>query len=648
MLASFRSFVRSRVGVVLTLIVLVLIALAFAAGDISGLRPQGAALVGGTVVEVGDATVTDAELTTRAQNALDQARQQQPTLDMGALVAAGGFESVVSQVIQALSLEEFAAMAGMEVSQAAIDGQIASIPAFQGFDGKFNQDTYERLLADRRITTEQLRTDIRREILTQWLIAPTIGASQVSPRLALPYASLLLERRQGSVGIIPSSAVPAPAAPTDQQLASYYSANRSRYTVSERRAIRYALVSPERFAAGINPTDAELQAAYQARRAEFAATETRTIEQVIVADQNAASQLAAKVQGGTPLAAAAQAIGLEASTQTAVRKQAYAAQSSPAVADAAFAAPEGSVVGPVRGTLGFVVLRVADVEQVAGRSIADVRDTLVTELRRTKALEALTALQEQLDNGITDGSTFDELIADAKLQAVTTPPLTADGRNPDNPQAEIDPALTRVVQAAYATEPGDSPQLVQTAQDGTFALVGLANVLPPAPRPLGQIRDRVVADWTSEQAKQAARKIALGVIAKVNRGTSLAQAIATSGVRAPAPEALDATRAQLAAQGQQLPPPVTLMFSMAPKTAKLVEAPNNGGWFVVYLDAIESGDAKGNERAIASTRAGLGSVIGREYAEQFAMAAQRSVGVRRDEAALARVKAQLAGQGVRP
>ena len=47
----------------------------------------------------------------------------------------------------------------------------------------------------------------------------------MSQKLALPYASLLLERRQGQIALIPAAAVPAGPAPTDaevQEVAALY------------------------------------------------------------------------------------------------------------------------------------------------------------------------------------------------------------------------------------------------------------------------------------------------------------------------------------------------------------------------------------------------------------------------------------------
>ena len=81
----------------------------------------------------------------------------------------------------------------------------------------------------------------------------------------------------------------------------------------------------------------------------------------------------------------------------------------------------------------------------------------------------------------------------------------------------------------------------------------------------------------------------------------------------------------------------------AANNAKLLEAPNNAGWLIVKLDTIVPGNAAGTPAAVAGARGSIARVVGREYAEQFARAVRNAVGVKTDAAALARVRADLAG-----
>jgi peptidyl-prolyl cis-trans isomerase D len=644
MLSFIRRLTHSKLGIIITMGVLIVIALAFAAGDITGTRAKNpGATSGDELASVGGTAIGEAELRNRTQIAFASFRQQQPTLDIATFVNSGGYQQVLDRTINGLALQEFAGTIGMAMSKQAVDGEIASIPAFQGVDGKFNQATYESVLQQQRLTDKQVRDDIVRDTLSRQLVAPTLGAAQVPAQLALPYASLLLEKRQGVVGFIPVTATANGPAPTDAEIAAWYQRQRARYLVPERRSMRYAIVKAADIKAAAKPTDADIVTAYKAAGRRFAATEKRTLSQVIILDQNLANALAAKVKGGTPIADAARAAGLSPNVLTNVEKADFATASSPAAANAAFAAAPGAVIGPIKTPLGFAVLRVDGVQQVPGKTLAQATPELMTEVVNAKAAEALAKLQADLDDAIGGNATFDEVIADAKLTPLTSRPLLASGIDPDAPGAAPDPLLTALIPAAFAAEPGDSPQLVPTAADGSFAIVGIGKVVPAAPRPLAQIRDVVVKDIVTDRAMTAARAAAAAAVAKIDKGMTFAQAMRETGLKLPPQQPLNASRAQLASQRGNLPPPLALMFSMAPKRAKLLEAPNRGGWFVVYLDAIQSGNAAGNAQLIASTRQGLGSVSGRELVEQFSAAVRNQVGVKRNDAAIARLRDALAG-----
>lgn len=637
MLSFFRRIVNSKGGIVVTFIVLGVIALAFAASDVTGLNTGGSGITGGDVAQVGKADVTVAELKNRVQTAVEAGRQQQPTLDVAQFVGGGGLDQTLEREIATLALQQFGVSQGMAVSKRSVDGQIASIPAFLGPNGRFDPLAYQRLIAQRGLTDAQVRSDIARDTVVQQLIIPTQGSTQLPAGLALPYASLLLERRAGQVAFVPSAAMPTGPAPTDAELQTWYTRNVGRYSLAERRIVRYALVTPAAIAA--QPTDAEIAAAYTADRAKYAASERRTIAQVVVGDQASAQALAAKVRSGTDLPQAARSIGLEASTSTGVDKATYAAANSAALADAVFAAAPNAVAGPVKGPIGFVVAKVVKVEQVAGRTLAQVRDEIATALKTRKTTEGLADAQATIDEALTKGSTFDEVVNDRKLAARITPALLANGTDPLAP-APADPALAPIVSGAFQLQEGDPPSLIPTGTDGSFAIVALGRVVPAAPRPLADVRAAVAKDLLADRARQAARRAANAILAKVNGGTPLAQAVAGTPAKI---TPVATSRAELSRNPRGAPPALALMFSMTANSAKTLEAAE-GGWYVVKLDRIQPGDARGNPQLLAAARAEIGRAVGNEYVQQFARAVRNTIGVRTDASALAKVRRDLLGQ----
>lgn len=643
MLTNFRRVIFSTPGKIVALLLLVALGVGFAMMDVQNLGVGGPS-ANGALVEVGDKKLTQQEMQDRLNNALERVRQQQPMLDMAQFVRTGGFDQVLNQVIDGMALEEYAGELGMVVSPAAIDGQIASIPAFQGFDGKFSQQRFDQFLSEQRITAEQVRSDIRRETLVQWLMAPIANPGPVPAELALPYASLMLERRKGSVGYIPIGAIAPGNPPTEAELQAYYKKNVGRYTLPERRVVRYAVVTPAQFEAGAKATEAEIAAEYKKNAAQYAATTRRNLAQIIVADENTAKAIAAKVKAGTSMADAAKSAGLQASTVPNAEKEAFARASSPAIANAAFAGAQGAVVGPLRSQLGWHIVKVEGIEQVAGKSLDQVRGELAEAIAKTKLATALADVRAKIDSEIASNATFDELVAGSKLKAETSAPLFPDGRATTGGETAPDPTLAQIAQAGFSMEPTDDPQLVALGSEGAFTLVKTDRVVAAAPRPLAEIRPTVADDLVRSRQLDGARKAANAIVAKLSKGMPIAQAMKESGLNLPAIQPLDASRGQLAQMGEQLPPPVRLMFSMAEKKAKAIPAPERGGFWIVQLDDVEEGNAKGNAALIGQTRGQLGQLIGNEYVEQFAAAARKAVKVKRNEAAIAALKAQLSGQ----
>ncbi|OYY67106.1 peptidylprolyl isomerase [Sphingomonas sp. 28-62-11] len=644
MLSFFRRFINSRLGLIVTFAFLAIIAVAFALGDVTGLS-SGTRVASGTgIARVGTADVSVDEVKRRTQDEMQNFRQRQPTLDIIQFVNGGGYDAALERLIDAVALGQFGQKVGMVVSKRAVDGQIASVPDLQGPDGKFSQAKYETLLSQRRITDAQIRADIVRSTLGQQLISPTEGAGQVPLNFASPYAALLLEKRAGLVGFVPTNAIGPGDRPTEAEVATYYKRNAARYTVPERRVIRYAMITPDRVKAAATPTEAEIAAAYKTQAARFAASEKRSLAQVVIGDKAGADALVAKVKSGVGIDVAARAAGLEAATLKDIDKAGYTAQTSTEIANAVFAAARGSIVGPIKSPLGWTIIRVDSVQQIAAKSLDQARADLTKEIGAQKLATMLTDLRDRIDDAIADNATFAEIVSDQKLQATSTVPIIADGRDPENSTVTPDPRLAQVVVAGFAAEQGDDPQLAPVGQDGSFAVVSLDRILPAAPPPLAKISNLVVRDFAISRALRKARAIAVDIVAKANKGVPLAQAVAQSPIKLPDIRPVASSRAQLAADTKGAPPPLVLLFSMAGKTAKLLEAPNQSGYYVIYLDQIERAGAVTNPQLLRAMRGDLSKVIGREFVRQFANAVQKDVGVKKNDAMIAQTRKELLGE----
>ncbi|WP_294395326.1 peptidylprolyl isomerase [uncultured Sphingomonas sp.] len=640
MLAFFRRILSSWVAVA----VFGLIMVAFI---VTGIGTPGGGLTGGAnanaIAVVGGEAVTDRQVSTQAEGMLRNAQEQQAGLTMPAFLSAvGGLGPIVEQYISGQILSRWAASHGMVVNERLIGSEIASVPAFRGPTGQFDENAMNAILGRQRIPFKELHDGIRDDLLRRQVIGPIASTIRAPEGMLSPYAGLLINRREGQIGTVPLK-LDSVARPTDAETATWYRANVARYTLPERRVLRYAAIGPETMQLPA-PTEAEIAAAYRADAAKYASGETRAVSQVVLPDEAAAKAFVAQVTGGTAFADVAIRRGLAAADIAlgTVTRDALAQASSPALAAAAFAVPSGGTTAPVKGALGWAVAHVDAIQTKPARSLDQARAEITQALAEKKRDDAVTALVARVEDALNDGSTFAEVAAQHKLTVVTTPPLLSNGTAPGDPAFRPDATVTALMRAAGGATPDDDPTVETIDPNQHFALLSVASVVAAAPIPLAEVKDRVAQDVIARRAADRARAIAEQVAAQVRRGQTLAAALAAAKL-AP-PQSLTVTQADIARSGQPVPPAVRALFRIAAGEVELVPAPG-GGWTLTTLNRIVPGDRKLLPLLVAQTRGEIGDALGREYAEQFVNAARSEVKITRNPQALGRLEQQLRGNG---
>ncbi|WP_340587628.1 peptidylprolyl isomerase [Erythrobacter alti] len=640
MFQIFRNFFKSKVGIVVTLAFLGLIAVAFASSDVANTGMFGGVAGGDRVAVVGDRTISTADLQQNANNALQQSREENPTLSMEGFVAQGGFDDVLSQMLSRAAIAEFAEMIGFRAGKRLVDSEIQNAPGFQGIDGTFNVEAFRNSLRQRNLTESTVREDLALSLLARQSVVPISFGARMPDSMARTYAQLLNDTRTGTAAVFPASAFAPQGDPTDEQIQAYYNENRARYIRPERRVIRYAAFSEDAVSDLPPVTAAQIAARYEADSVLYRATERRTFTQLVVPTQAAGQAVVDEVRGGVTLEASARSKGLATTQVSEVERPDYASTASQAVAGAGFDAAEGGLVGPVRGSLGWYVFRVDDVTPVAARSLEQVRDeireTLIAERRR----EALNELTERLETEFGRGRTLEEAAAELGAEIQSTPPLLANGQVYGQ-DGQAPPALSRVVSFAFEMS-ANSPEITELVPGEAYLIFDVSEITPSATAPLAEIRDGIVQQWRRDQGMAAAGRAAGRVLERVEGGASLAEAVAAEEVELPSPQNLRINRRELAQQGQ-ITRATILFFSMAEGTVERVAVPEASQWYVVSLEDIETAELDEDSQDFVNTAAQLSEALGQEYVEQFVTAAEAAVEIERNEAGIEAVRALLTG-----
>ena len=641
MITFFRRFFQSKVGIAVTLGFLGLIAFAFASSDVANTGTFGGVSGGDRVAVVGDDKISTSELASAANSAVNNARRQNPTISMPAFVEQGGLENVLTEMLERAAISEFAEKYGLRAGTNLVNSEIINIPAFRGADGNFDDTAYRQVLAQQGLTDALVRDDLRSGLLARQLLVPGAFGGRVPEKFTMRYASLLKERRDGAIAIIPSRVFVPSEDPSSEQLQTYYEANRGDYIRPERRIIRYFTFGDDALGELSAPSDEEIAARYEENNDAYAPSENRTVTQLIVPTQQAADAIRERVQAGGSLEAAASEAGLQTVALGPVTQSELTAQTSSAVAQSVFDAGRGEIAEAARSGLGFHVTRVDAIDRKAGVNLEQARGEISVALAEEKRRGALADLAELIEEQAESGVSLPDIASENGIEPSSTKPVTGAGQVYGT-QETVDRILAPALQTAFQMEEGE-PQLAVLVPGQMFLVYEVTEITQSASAPLAEIRENVVIAWKLAEGSKLAKDASDRVMKRVREGATLDAAIQDEEKTIPGAERINLTREQLG-QGQQVPAPLALMFSMAEGTTKRLEAPGSAGWVVVRLNDIEAGTISKEDPQFLQAQQDLNQSISREYGDQLRRAVQAEIGVERNEDAIEAVRKQLTGE----
>lgn len=625
---------------VLAFITVVMAAFAFAGISYRSMGGFGGrAVAEDSVATVDGETLTTAQLRQDVDQVVRRAQAQNPSASAADFVASGGLEPLLAQQIQAMTLEAFGRRQGLVAGKRLVDSQIVNTPAFQ-VGGKFDEATFRSLLDQQRVTEGQLRRDLAGDMIRRQLLIPMVGATQIPKGVAALYASLLLETREGLVGLVPTAAMHNGTPPSDAELSAYYSKHIAHYTMPERRVLRYALIGADQVS-GPPPSEADIARFYQANADSYAAVQKRKLAQIVLQDPDKAKAFVAKVKSGTSFDKAAEAEGftpadVELGEQT---RKTFADKTTGPIVDAAFSASKGALVGPIKSDFGWNVVQVEAIDDVPARPLSAVHDEIAASLAKQQKDERLADLVNGLQDSL-DSASFDDVVRQRHLTAEETPPITADGNAPEQKGYVLPNVVRPLLKAAFDASEGDHPTIETIGSGQTYALLAVSRILPAAPIPLAKVHDQVASDFAHERALKRAQQVADKIVAVVEAGTSMSKAFAEASL--PEPQKAGGRRGDLGQNGQRVPPALAFLFTLPRGATRSLPAGNDQGYLVVHVGKVTPGDAKSEPALIDAARIQLSGALGEEYADQFAAAAAKTVKVKRDNQTIAQLKAQLA------
>ncbi len=544
-----------------------------------------------SVAKVGGKEISGDEVSTALRDQLAQLRNALGSnVDMEQAKQLGLVDATLQQIINAKLVDLEIDRLGLALGDSAVSQAILNNPNFKGPSGNFDRNVYTQLLAANQMTQTQFEASLRQNLVRNELSGAVLDGVTPPNALVDTLYRARAERRVADVVTLAPNAVPAPPAPTEDQLAAYHDAHQDAFRKPEQRGISLALLRLDDVASGIKISDDKLKQEYDARSDEFHAAEERNIQQLLLSDEAKAKEAKAALDAGKDFAAVAKD---EANADAASTDLGWVKRDDlpPELAELAFSLPQGKASDPVQTSFGWHVLRVTAIKPDTVQPFATVKDRLAQEVARDQAGDIIAKSANDIDDALAGGTPFADVVKKFGLKTQTIAGIDAQGRGADGKQVDLPQPADAVLHAAFNTDSGQASPLTELGEDGYF-IVHVDKVTPSVVQPLAEARDLAVTLWKADQQKQALAQLADTIAQDVNGGKSLKDAAAARKLTV-------TTTAPLQRIGSDpTVPPALVAALFGAKQGGAVSAPSGDSYAVAQLKTIEPADPAKDAAAV--------------------------------------------------
>lgn len=543
-----------------------------------------------TVAKVGDMEITADQLSGAMRNQLEQLRSVLGNdLDMEQAKKLGLVNATLQQIIGAHLLQLETERLGLAIGDEGVREAIVDNPNFKGPSGSFDRARYNQLLAANQLSEPQFEASVRDSLLRSMLTGAISDGVTPPPEMVDTLYRSRAEHRVAETVMLTPAAVPAPPAPTEEQLAAFHDAHKDAFRTPEQRSLDIATLRVDDVAATIQVPEDKLKSEYQTRRNEFQTPEERDVQQLLLPDEAKAKAAEAELKTKDFAAVAKEQADADASSTDLgwVKSEDLPKE----LASVAFSLPQGKPSEPVHTSFGWHILLVTGIKPAAAQSFDQVKEKLAHDIARDEAGDQIAKTANNIDDALAAGNSFAAVAQKFGMKTQSVATIDAQGRGSDGKPIELPQPADAVLHAAFATDSGQTSPLTELGEDGYF-LVHVDKVMPATVQPLSAVRDKAVSLWQADQKKEELKKLADQIVEEVKGGKSLKDVAAARKLAVTTTPALQRTG------GDPSVPPALVAAIFGAKKGDAVSAEAGDNYAVAEVQSVEPADPAKDPAAV--------------------------------------------------
>ncbi|AXK22799.1 peptidylprolyl isomerase [Serratia marcescens] len=497
---------RAAANHVVLKIILALIILSFV------LTGVGNYLIGGSgdyAAKVNGQTIERAQLEQAFQS--ERSRMQQQLGDQfSALAGNEGYmqqmrRQVLSQLIDNMLLDQYAKKLGLAVSDDQIKDAIRKAPYFQT-NGQFDNAKYLDLIGRMGYTADNFAQSMRQQLVNQQVIQAFGESGFVLPSESQAMAALVLQERDVRLATIDLKALQAKQSAGDDELKAYYDQNKNSFIAPEQVKVSYIPLDAASMQDKVKVSEEDISAYYDQHKSSYGQSERKNYSVIQLKTEAEANAALDELKKGADFATLAK----EKSTDIISRRTGgelgwLEPETTADELKQANLTEKGQLSGVVKSSVGFLIVRLNDIEPEKLKPLSDVHDAIAKQVQQEKAVDAYYALQQKVSEAATSDN---ESLASAE-EAAGVKAAQSDWFTRDNIPATLNfkPVVQAIFDGSLIGEngaPGSNSDVITVDGDRAF-VVRVSGHKPEGIEPFDQVKDRVAELVKRNKALQAAK-----------------------------------------------------------------------------------------------------------------------------------------------
>ena len=419
----------------------------------------------------------------------------------------GYVDRALSSLINRALFNNEALQLGLSVSDINVRDKILRDDAFKDDLGQFSELVFRQLISESGYTedsyVEGTRQDLAREQMVETisnsLIIPNIMKNSLSKynleERTVDYLTIKVEEEEF-------------AKPSNEKIRKYYEENKSDFMSKEFRSAETLLLDAKEYAKKSTVTDEEIKLLYEERKELLVEPAQKYLHQIIVDSKSDVESIRKKVNFNNFTSTAKTMANL---TEDDIDLGWNTKNDLPdEIIDATFSLKKGEISKPIESSFGWHILKIIDSKERKEVAYEEVKKQFENELLLEKGKEAVFDLQDELEDLLASGNTFEEISKILEVKMIVANKIDNEGIK-QNKEVNNEFQDERILRTIFNQKINEEGNIIDIDKDEGLAISLVTDIIKPRQLTLDEskvlVRKKLIFDLKLKNAQDKAEKI---------------------------------------------------------------------------------------------------------------------------------------------